>query len=73
MLATRRVRVARDGRDTCPAAERHVTASLGRSRVTHDALGELEERIARRGLSKELILVSTLDGLCPEVADGSCH
>ena len=69
MLATRRVRVARDGRDTSAATERHVAASLGRRCVTHDSLGELEKRIARRGLAKELILVSALDGICPEVTD----
>jgi hypothetical protein len=71
MLATQWIRVARGGRDTRSATERHVTASLCRRRVTHDSLRELEKRIdlAVRALSKELILVSALDGICPEVTD----
>jgi hypothetical protein len=69
MLATQWIRVARGGRDTRSATERHVAASLGRRCVTHDSLGELEKRIARRGLAEELILVSALDGICPEVTD----
>ena len=69
MLATQWIRVARGGRDTRSATERHVTASLCRRRVTHDSLRELEKRIARRRLAKELILVCALDGICPEVTD----